>query len=304
MIRNIFSDTKKVQAVLLLVVTTFFWGVTFTVVKEAVARVDVFVFLAQRFFLAFGLLLGYTLLLRRPIGWACLRDGAVMGAFLFGAFAFQTVALRYTSASNTGFLTGLNVVLVPLIGSLWLRQPVPGGVRLGVGCAVAGLYLLCTGGSWSFNHGDLLAAVCAVCVALHCLLTGRSARRPGNDVSWLTTIQIGTVALLSAGTAWWNGQPVAVMHPEITGALVVCALLATVFAFLVQTGMQKRLSAAHTALIFCLEPVFAALYAWWAIGERLGPIGLAGAVLILAGMVISEAWPEGREAVAPTAVTE
>ena len=157
MIRNSFSDTKKIQAVLLLVITTFFWGVTFTVVKEAVARVDVFVFLAQRFLLAFVLLLGYALVRRRPLCWSCVRDGAVMGALLFGAFAFQTVALRYTTASNTGFLTGLNVVLVPLIGSLWLRQPVSGGVRLGVACSVAGLYLLCTGGSLSFNHGDLLA---------------------------------------------------------------------------------------------------------------------------------------------------
>ena len=161
----------------------------------------------------------------------------------------------------------------------------------GVCAAVAGLFFLCTDGRWQFNRGDILAAICAVCVALHLLLTGLYSRRGGNDVYWLTTIQIGTVALLSCATAYWRHQPLLKVHPATIGAILICAMFATVFAFLVQTAMQRFISPSHTALIFCAEPVFAALYAYWAADERLGASGLLGALLILAGMMIAELWP-------------
>ena len=296
---------KKLLAVLLLLITTFFWGITFTIVKEAVGRVDVLVFLAQRFFLAFAILLGICLFQRRPLTRASLRDGIVLGIFLFSAFAFQTVALVYTTASNTAFLTGLNVVFVPLIGAIFFRQPVPGGVTAGVLLALPGLFLLCTNGSgWHVNHGDILAAVCAVCVALHLLMTSRFARKEESDIFWLTTIQIGTVFLFSLGGALWRGQPVLAYHPGITGALLTCALFATVFAFLVQTAMQCVISPSHTALVFCTEPVFAAICAYGAADERLGRYGLLGAGLILAGMLVSELLPDRQAAAFPVAIEQ
>lgn len=277
---------KKFSAIAALILTTFFWGITFTIVKDAVARVDVFVFLAQRFMAASLLLAGVSLARRRPLDLPTVRNGAILGAFLFASYAFQTMALRFTTASNTGFLTGLSVVLVPLLGSLFFRHAVPATVKGGVALALPGLFLLCTNGALVFNVGDLLAALCAVCISLHLILTGSFAR--DHDVCWLTTIQLATVALLSLGSATASGHPVLVWHPGILGALIICALFATVFAFLVQTTMQRVLSPSHTALIFCLEPVFAAAYAWRAAGERLGTPGLVGALLILAGMVISE----------------
>jgi len=159
------------------------------------------------------------------------------------------------------------------------------------------LFLLCTDGRFTLNGGDLLAGICAVCVALHLLCTGRFA--PGGNVLWLTTIQIGTVAALSTAAAVASGKTVFVYHPELTGALVICALIATVFAFLVQTWMQRILSPTQTALIFCTEPVFAALYAWWSAGERLGPVAFAGAVLIVCGMVLSEVTPREEDEIEP-----
>lgn len=283
---------KKLIAAVLLLLTTFFWGVTFTIVKDAISRVDVFVFLAQRFVLA-TVVLFIVCSLRKtvPTAVTCL-NGVGLGIFLFSAYAFQTMALQFTTASNTGFLTGLNVVFVPLIGVLWFRERIPLNLSSAVACAVAGLFLLCTNGSWEFNRGDILATVCAVCVALHLLFTSHFARQSGSDVTWLTTIQIGTVALLSVAVAAARGKAVMEFHAEITWALVICALFATVFAFLVQTAMQRHISPANTALIFCTEPVFAAIYAYFAIGEKLGLYGLVGALLILAGMLISELIPE------------
>lgn len=283
----------RLAAAALLLITTFFWGVTFTIVKAAVARVDVFVFLSQRFFLAFAILLAASLPFFRRLDLRTAGRGAVMGIFLFAAYAFQTKALLYTSASNAGFLTGLNVVFVPILGGLLFGDRIPSTVKGAVVLSLAGLFFLCTDGTFTLNGGDFLAAICAVCVALHLLCTGRFA--PGGNILWLTTVQIGTVAILSAAAAAVSGQRILVYYPGLNGTLVVCALIATVFAFLVQTWMQRFLSPTQTALIFCTEPVFAALYAWWSAGERLGPVALGGAVLIMFGMVLSELAPREEE---------
>jgi drug/metabolite transporter (DMT)-like permease len=131
-----------------------------------------------------------------------------------------------------------------------------------------------------------LGGLCAVCVALHIICTGRYARH--NDIYWLTAIQIGTVALLSVIIALWQKDRIFVWHPEILWPLIICVLFATIFAFLVQTSMQRITSPTHTALIFCMEPVFAALYAYVTIDERLGLKGLIGAILIFGGMLLAQ----------------
>ena len=280
------DKTKRLKADFLLLVTTFFWGVTFVVVKEAIRSTGVFVFLTQRFTASALILVCICLVMRRPFSRRFLKQGMVMGLFLFGGYAFQTVALLYTTASNTAFLTGLNVVLVPLIGAFLYSQHVNRNMILGVVMAAVGLYLLCTGGDWFFNRGDMLAIVCAFSVSLHVIYTGKYAK--GSDVYWLTAIQLGTVALLSILMALSLGDRVIAWHPEIFDALVICVLFATVFAFIVQTAMQRLTSPTHTALIFCMEPVFAALYAYVMLGERFGIPGFIGALLILAGMILSE----------------
>ncbi len=276
---------NRFKAAVLLITTTFFWGVTFTLVKQALESVDVFVFLAQRFMLAFAVILPISYFRGGKLDRHTIRQGCVLGSLLFGAYAFQTVALIYTSASNTGFLTGLNVVMVPLISTLMLRHHISGAIKCAVALSVAGLFLLCGNGSWSFNLGDLLAAICAVCVSLHLIYTGEYARR--SDYYWLTAVQLGVVAVLSLIFAVARHKPVFVWQPQLLGTLLICSLIATVFAFLVQTSMQRYISHTNTALIFCTEPVFAALYAWIVIDERLGFYGLIGALLILGGMVLS-----------------
>jgi drug/metabolite transporter (DMT)-like permease len=276
---------NRYKAAMLLLTTTFFWGVTFTVVKQAVESVDVFVFLAQRFLLAFALILPIGLYKGKRITGATVVRGSIMGVLLFGAYAFQTVALLYTSASNTGFLTGLNVVIVPLLAALVLRERVSAGVKFAVVLAVLGLLLLCGNGSWQLNKGDVLAAICAVCVSLHLISTGEFVRR--SDFYWLTVVQLGVVALLSYAGALIRGKEVMVWYPHLIIPLLVCSIIATVFAFLVQTSMQRYISHTNTALIFCTEPVFAALYAWAVLDERLGVYGYIGALCILGGMLIS-----------------
>jgi drug/metabolite transporter (DMT)-like permease len=279
------AKMNRYRAAILLLTTTFFWGVTFTVVKQAIESVDVFVFLAQRFILAFALILPIGIIKGKQLDGVTILNGIIMGAFLFGAYALQTVALMYTSASNTGFLTGLNVVMVPILAALIFKQRISAAVKLAVILSVIGLLLLCGNGSWDLNRGDLLAALCAVCVSLHLICTGEFVR--WSDFYWLTVVQLGVVASLSYAGALVRGKEVFVWYPHLLVPLLICAIIATVFAFLVQTSMQRYISHTNTALIFCTEPVFAALYAWLALNERLGFYGYAGSVCILGGMIIS-----------------
>lgn len=280
---------RRLAADFLLLVVTFFWGATFVVVKDAVGQVGVFFFLTQRFAFAFLVLVPICLLMKRELTLKCLKHGLALGVFLFGAYAFETLALVYTTASNTAFLTGLNVVMVPLFGALVFGHSINRNMYAGAILAAGGIYLLSTGSGGGFNRGDLLGIFCALCVTLHIILTGTYARE--NNIYWLTIIQFAVITVFSSVAAKLGGSQVFVWHEEILWALVVCVLLASVFAFLVQTSMQRFTSPTHTALIFCMEPVFAALYAYWTTGETLGEAGLAGALLILAGMVLSEMPP-------------
>jgi drug/metabolite transporter (DMT)-like permease len=283
---------KKIRAALLLLVTTFFWGVGFTIVKDAINRVDVFVFLSQRFLLAFFLMLPWFFLRLTRFNVRTLIDGTILGTLLFGAYAFQTLGLRSTSASNAAFLTGLNVVLVPVFEWFIFRRPAGRSILWGVGLSSIGLFLLCGNGQLSFSAGDLLGASCGACVALHVLFTGHFARRSSSDVYLLTTVQLATVGLLSLACTGPHLAQAFVWYPELFWTLVICVVIATVFAFLVQTSMQRFISPSHTALIFCTEPVFGAAYAYVAAGERLGAYGYLGALLILVGMLVSELLPD------------
>ena len=281
------TKLRTAGAYILLVLTTFFWGITFVVVKDAVSQVDVFIFLAQRFIAASCILLLLSPFLKRPINGNTLLKGSVLGVMLFGGFAFQTMALQYTSASNTAFLTGLNVVFVPILSAVIFRKTIAAKSLAGAVLAFIGLYLLCgTGSSWSFNKGDMLSLICSICIAVHIIYTGKYAR--SYDAYWLTTIQLGVIGLLSLIIAYITGHDALAWYPEIRDALIVCVLFATIFAFLVQTVMQQFISPSSTALIFCLEPVFAAVCAYFLIDENIGASGLIGAGLILLGMILSE----------------
>jgi len=279
---------NRTAAVLLLLVATFFWGMTFAVVKGAVAGVGVYTFLSQRFVVGFFILAAIAGRGGQLPDRGTLARGITLGAVLFPVYATQTVALRYTSASNAAFISGLGIVVVPVLAALLLRERAGGGLWAAIGLAVAGLLLLTTGGRWvgTINRGDLLSAACALCIALHLVLAARFA--PRGHVAWLATLQIGVVALGSLTAAAIRGERVLVWHPDLLWPLAFCVLLATVFAFLALMSAQRVLSPTHTAVIVCMEPVFAAVWAWLATDERLTAAGYVGAGLILAAMLLAE----------------
>ena len=280
------SGRQRLQADLVLVAITAVWGATFMVVKDSVALADPFSFLALRFLVgavALSVIAGMGLA-HKPSVFA----GMLLGGVLFASFAFQTGGLVFTTPSRSAFLTGLSVLLVPFTAIAILgRRPKPTSIA-GVVIAAIGLYAL-TGGladtgaaTW---RGDLLTLGCAVGFAFHITLTERYAA--STRIAAMVAVQLWTVAVLSAAVSLIRGP-----HVHATSTLwfgiVFCGLFASAAAFVLQTWAQVRTTAVRTALIFSLEPVFAAGTAVGFGREKLGERELIGGALIVLGLIVSE----------------
>lgn len=275
---------------LVLAVVCLIWGSTFIIVKKAVADISILLFLTLRFSIA-AVLLALLFGMRKnraPLG-ESLRGGITAGALLFTGYVVQTFGLRYTSAAKTGFITGLYIPLVPILGALFYRKKPRRSEALGIILAFAGTALMTVPGDLSIGHGDLLVACSTVAYALHILVLARYTKTA--DVGSLAVVQIATAAMLGWLTFWWAAPVEVRWTSAVWIALAVTSVLATAFAFSALTWAQKYTTATHTALILSLEPVFAWLASYLAAGEVLTGRGVAGAALILAGIILAELKP-------------
>jgi len=277
-----------------LVAVTLIWGATFVLVKQALADVSTLLFLTLRFSIAaVALAIIFHKEFRAPEARASLRRGVIAGLFLFGGYVLQTAGLQFTSASKAGFITGMYVPLVPIIGGLVLQKLPQISELIGIAIACAGMILLTVQKDiFNISRGDLLVLGCAAAYSCHILILGRFA--PQSNVGVLTVAQIATGALIGAATFWWIEPVRLAWSGNVWLALGVTSLLATALAFFVQTWAQRFSSPTRTVLIFSLEPVFAWLTSYLITGEVLSGRGVAGAVLILAGILVVELKPIRR----------
>jgi drug/metabolite transporter (DMT)-like permease len=284
---------KQLWADGLLAVVTLIWGSTFVLVKDTVEQVPVMTFLAARFATG-GLVLAVAVFMLgrwRGLTWRELGWSALIGTALWAGYAFQTLGLQGTTASKAGFITGLSVVLVPVLGMFVLRHRPGVWAWIGIALATGGLALL----SLRFderieiNQGDLLVLGCAGAFAVHIVLVALTVRWA--DPLRVTTVQVIVAGLLNAVSAALFGQQVASMSQEVWASVLFLGVAATALAFLVQVSVQRFTTATHTALIFTLEPVFAAIFGSWLDNDVLTLSGWIGAGLILAGMLVTELLP-------------
>ena len=295
--------SKTLTAHLLLLAVVLVWGVTFTLVKAALVDTTPAVFNLVRMVLAFAVLAAVNWPSLRGMSRRDLKLGAMAGVFLALGYQFQTTGLNHTTASKAAFLTGLVVVIVPLLSSLPGAAP-PGSQKptrdtyAGAALAFAGLVLLTTppgsgaGLLSGIGLGEWLCLACAMAFAAHLLVLARAA--PVVSARRLGTLQIGFAALVMLVTLPLGGRMVFHSTAIVWIALGVTSVLATAAAFTIQSWAQQHLPASHTALIFTLEPVFAWLAALLFFGERLGGRAMLGAGLILAGIVLAELRPTSR----------
>ena len=226
----------------------------------------------------------------RGIRGTLLRDGVVCGALLGVGFLLQTEGLSRTTASRSGFLTGILVVLVPILEFLAFRKRPKTPALAGILLAFAGMTALSA--PWADSSrgtvlGDSLTAACALVFAGHIIVLGRVA--PKHPLLPLLLLQLATTAVLAAAV----GPLIEPQHvepaPKLLIAVVYLALFATLLAFGIQTWAQKVMPAVRVALISSLEPVFAALWAALLLGERLTSRELVGGALIVLGVAVGEA---------------
>ncbi|MBU7016044.1 MAG: DMT family transporter [Theionarchaea archaeon] len=265
-----------------LLMVAFVWGLTFVMVKESLFFISPFKFLFYRFLLSFLFLLVISCKRLKNMDRSIFKYGILIGVSLFSGYGFQTVGLMYTTPANAGFITGLSVVLVPSLSVLFIKKGLNRYSYLGVGCAAAGLFSL-SFQRFEMNYGDFLILLCAFSFALHIVLVGKYA--PLYDPVLLTTVQIGVVALLSFLLSL-NQQPV--FTTIVWETLIITSLFATVLAFLIQNMAQRHTPPTRTAVIFAMEPVFAALCSFILVHEVFTFRKIIGCALILVGMVITE----------------
>lgn len=272
-------------ALLALIAVTAVWGVTFVQVKDAVALYPLFAFLALRFAIASATLAVPGTRRVRSLGRKGVGAGALLGLLLGAGYALQTAGLERTTVSSTGFVTGMYVVLTPLIALLLLRTAVGAAGWAGVALATVGLALLAgvQGGSVG---GNLLVLAGAAVYSIQIVLMERFA--PRYDAVAFTFVEMVAACLGLLVVALARNELEVPHGWTVWGALLVTGVFASALAFLVQTWAQRRTSATRTALAFAMEPVFAAIFGVALAGDRLGAAGWAGCALIMAGIVVAE----------------
>jgi drug/metabolite transporter (DMT)-like permease len=293
----------KLRAYLLMLFTVAVWGTTFVLIKDALADATPLAFNLVRMTLAFLVLAVAYRRHWREVNRGQLVAGAIVGFFLAMGYQFQTAGLVKTTPSKSAFITGLVVVLVPLFSIVPKLRP-PGtkpprwNAFVGALLAFAGILLLTIPATsagllpdfTSINIGDLLTLGCAVGFAFHCIALGHAS--PRIRFQPLALLQIGFCAFFMALSTPLIEHP----HIQITArlciALSVAAVLATAAAFSIQSWAQSILPATHTALLITLEPVFAWITSFLVMGERLGLRPASGAILILAGIALTELMPQ------------
>ncbi len=279
---------------IILVVTAMIWGSAFVAQKVGMDHIGPFYYTGLRF--ALGALFLTPVMLffsryrpfviqKRPNTPALLPAGLLAGTLLFGGSILQQVGIIYTTAGKAGFITGLYVVIVPMLGLLWKVRPGAGGWA-GAALAVSGLYLLTVEDGFSLGIGDTLVILCAFLYALHVLVIGWLA--PRLDVLKLSVVQfwacsgislLGAVFLETWSWAAVSGAAVPILYG---------GLLSVGVGFTLQVVAQRKAPPTHAAIILSLETVFAVLAGLVVLGEMLPPRGWAGCALMLGGMIAAQ----------------
>ncbi len=278
--------TKNLKATLLLLLGTFFWGLTFVTVKEGVALVDVYTFLGYRFVIA-ALVLGVIFFRKfKKFRFTEVKYGFLLALPLTCGYITQTIGLQYTSASKAGFITGLTVVFVPLFLSIINKELPKINHAISVIMAVAGLFLLTYSSAFSMNIGDLWVLSCTVTYAIFIIGVSRFTKLC--DSILLTFFQLLFVGIICSIISLSTYGFVVPQGYPVWQSILFTAIFASSFVFAIQIHYQKVLSEIKTVIIFSFEPLFAALAGYFYLHEEITSRIVVGGLLLFSAMLVAE----------------
>jgi drug/metabolite transporter (DMT)-like permease len=291
-------NTRTLKSDILLFMTAPIWGFAFVAQRLGMESVGPFTFNAVRF--ALGCLVLFPVILitgrnrpalpsreRKMERNGIARAGLLAGGMLFFGASLQQAGLVYTTAGNAGFITGLYVVLVPIMGTMF-GQKTSRGTWAGAVFAASGLYLLSVASSLTISPGDLLVLLGAFFWALHVLVIGRFS--PGMDSFRLAFVQYAACSVLSFAAACLTEAITVEGLARATWPILYGGVISVGIAYTLQIVGQREAPSSHAAILMSLESVFAAIGGWLILVERLSPRQLSGCFLMLLGMLISQLW--------------
>lgn len=276
----------SLKADLWLVGMCVIWGASFPLVKIALRDIDPMPFLGLRFWAGWLCLLPFVWRRKKSFSRSMFIRGSVLALFLFLGMLFQTLGLKYTTASNSAFITGMAVVIVPVLVVIIERKRPGLPILTGIMMAVGGLYFLTLPYTRGFNKGDVLTLFCALSFSFEIVFIEMLVK--DGEAIFIATIMIFVTAVLATFVSLISGnQHIQFTFPMFTG-LGYVSVFCTAIGFVIQTHWQPKTSAMAASVIYTLEPVFAVIFAAVLLFERLAVSGLIGGGMIITGMFIAE----------------
>jgi len=276
------------RANFMILAAAVFWGTSYTFTKIGLGGFGVFNLIAIRFLLGFTV---SALIFRRyiEVKKEILLYSLGLGSILFTAFSTMTLALKYTTASNVGFLTGSLVIIIPIISLLFFKEKIERKVVLGSLSAFVGIGLITLDNEVGINSGDLLALLGATLFALHIVLTGKFTKKV-NSIS-LGVIQLGVVGILSFTVSMLAEGFQLPSSSSLWLIVLFLSLICTAFGYVAQTVAQQEASSEVAGLLISLEPLFSAITAYFVLGEVMSGRALGGGVILLTSVVLVQINP-------------
>jgi drug/metabolite transporter (DMT)-like permease len=282
------TDKKKILfADIALLIVAIIWGTGVVATKNALNHIPPLYLTAMRFWIAFFIIAIISIKKLKNARLNEIKGAAIVGIFLYVAFATQTVGLQYMSAGKSAFLTGTNVVMVPFIyWALFKEKPDKFSFIAAIICFMGIAILTLNERIGSVGIGDGLTLLCALFFACHIILTGYYAKKI--DIIILTVVQFGVVALLSSVTALFYEKLPTNVPTSSWMAIIYMGIVSTCIAFFLQTLAQKYTYSTHAAIIISMEAVFAIIFSAIFLKESLTVRMILGCISILLAIITAE----------------